>query len=158
MTKKWVNANARVFLMQHLWEGWHIWQFSLMTTVISFSQFCFPFFWEVVKISWSFFFCYLSNKMGMQKIFVVLSHSLLSKLTQLWRLALLRNPEMWKGPLGWSVYMPQAKPIKRRHASYSACANILAMPGNMLKHPLTNQAFTTKHQCWSWRTELFLCR
>ncbi len=28
--------------------------------------------------------------------FVALSHSLLSKLTQLWRLPLLRNPEMWK--------------------------------------------------------------
>ncbi len=35
--------------------------------------------------------------MGMQKnIFVVLSHSLLFKLTQLWWLLLLRNPEMWK--------------------------------------------------------------
>ncbi len=34
--------------------------------------------------------------MGMQKyIFVVLSHSLLFKLTQLWQHPLLRNLEMW---------------------------------------------------------------
>ncbi len=38
---------------------------------------------------------FLSKKKKKKK-FVVLSHSLLSKLTQLWRLPLLRNPEMWK--------------------------------------------------------------
>ncbi len=43
-----------------------------------------------------FLFCYLSKWECKKYIFVVLSHSLLLKLTQLWQLLLLRNPEMWK--------------------------------------------------------------
>ncbi len=64
---------------------------SLLTAFISLSQFC-SCFWK-------------SHNRGVylllfeQMTFVVLSHSVLLKLTQLWQLPLLRNPEMWKGPL-----------------------------------------------------------
>ncbi len=56
--------------------------FALMTAVISLSQF-FSFIESHKNTIIELLFCYL-NQMGMQKnIFVVLSHSLLFKLTQL---------------------------------------------------------------------------
>ncbi len=67
------------------------------TEVISLSHFL-SFYWKSWNIIVEFLFCYLS-KWGCKNIFVVLSHSLLFKLTQLWRFPLLRNPEMWKGSL-----------------------------------------------------------
>ncbi len=82
-----------------MWGTVNVTSFALLTAVISLPQF-FPFYWK----SWKhyrrvFSFCNF-KQMGMQKIYLwYATHSLLFKLTQLWRLPLLRNPETWKGPL-----------------------------------------------------------
>ncbi len=53
ITKKLVNANARVFLMQRLWEGWYIWHSSLFWLSLSVTIvelfFCFLSKWECKK-------------------------------------------------------------------------------------------------------------
>ncbi len=72
--------------------------FSLLTAVISLSIF-FLFLKVKKTLSWSLSFAIWENGNAKKNIFAVLSHSLLLKLTQLWRLPLLRNPEIWKRPI-----------------------------------------------------------
>ncbi len=80
--------------MQRLWEGWSIWHRSLFWLPLS-ASLIFSFYWN----SWKQYrrvFILLFEQMRMQKKCVVLSHSPLFKLTQLWWLPLLRFPEVWK--------------------------------------------------------------
>ncbi len=86
--------------------------FALLAAVISLSQF-FSFIENHKNTIVEFFFLLFEQNGNAKNIFVVLSHSLLFKLTQLWRLPLLRNPEMWKR----SINIDTALSEKLRSAS-----------------------------------------
>ncbi len=84
ITKKLVNANVRVFLMQRLWEERYIWHRSLFWLMLSVSLNFFPFLKVVKILLWSLFLL-LFEQMGKHKIYLWYSpiHCSL-KFTQLW--------------------------------------------------------------------------
>ncbi len=78
----------------------HVTSFSLLTVIISLSQFLF-FFESRENTIAEFFFCYFCKWECKKYICGTLPFTAL-EVYQLWRLLLLRNPEIWKRSVMWS--------------------------------------------------------